>query len=91
MPPPRIQMPGFSPVGRYLLDVDLRKISLLSSLKTEVHDTQNFQDGCEIGDIPTGSQSRFDNLGWALQRGFVRCSLCFPVNIRTTSIQRSKN
>ena len=71
MPPAKRQKPEFSLTGRYLIDVAFRKENPV------FHDTQNFKDECKIGEMATANQSRFNNLGWALQRGYVRCENCF--------------
>lgn len=73
MPPKKIPRPEFSPYGRYLIDVDERKVEG----PTYIHDTENFRDECHIEGIPSGSQSRFNTLAWALSRGYLKCEFCF--------------
>lgn len=73
MPPPRIPAPEFSPFGRYLLNVEDRKVQG----PTFFHDTENFKEECGIEVTPSGSQSRFNNLNWALKRGYLKCEFCF--------------
>lgn len=77
MPPPKIANPQFSPVGRYLINVDARKTALAAGQPALFHDTQNFKEECGLGEVPTTSHSRFDNMTWALQRRFIRCANCF--------------
>lgn len=74
MPPPKIPLPQFSPVGRYLINVEERKIEG----PTYFHDTQNFKEECGIEKIATSSASRFDNPDWARQRGYTQCQECMP-------------
>lgn len=72
MPPKKIPSPEFTPVGRYLLNVDERRIEG----PTYFHDTENLTDLCEVVNIPTGSMSRFNNKAWAVQRGYTACEYC---------------
>lgn len=72
MPPIPLPKPEFSPYGRYLLNVDERKVEG----PTYVHDTQNFKPECKIEDMPSGSVSRFNNLQWSIKRGFKKCPHC---------------
>lgn len=76
MPPVKIQKPDFSTIGRYLIDVDARKIARLESSETFFHDLENFQEGCQLSETKTSSMSRFNNLNWALQRGYKKCPNC---------------
>lgn len=72
MPPVRIPSPQFSPYGRYLLNVDERKIEGA----TYFHDTQNAKLECRIESMPTNSVSRFGNKAWAVSRGYTPCVHC---------------
>ena len=72
MPPVNRQQPQFSPYGRYLLNVDDRKVEGA----TYFHDTENAKVECGIESMPTKSVSRFGNRSWALQRGYLPCEHC---------------
>lgn len=72
MPPKKIQPPQFTPVGRYLINVEERKVEG----PTYFHDTENLTDQCEIVNIPTSSMSRFNGKAWAIQRGYEPCGYC---------------
>ena len=72
MPAPKYFSPEFSPYGRYLLNVDERKVEGA----TYFHDTQHSGVECGIESMPTGSVSRFDNRGWAISRGYMPCVHC---------------
>lgn len=70
MPPPKYTKPEFSPVGRYLIDVSVRKTNPV------FHDSEYLQDACHIEEIISGNMSRFNSKAWATQRGFVPCVYC---------------
>lgn len=72
MPAPQRFSPAFNPYGRYLLNVDERKVEGL----TYFHDTQNSKPECQIESMPSGSISRFQNKSWATQRGYTQCTVC---------------
>lgn len=72
MPPQKIQPPQFSLTGRYLINVQERKVEG----PTYFHDTENLQTQCGIEDIPTDSMSRFNGKAWAIQRGYTSCRYC---------------
>lgn len=76
MPPPKLAKPEFSPYGRYLIDVDARHESRSKGEKSVFHDTENVKETCGLEGIDTGSMSRFNNLNWALGRGYIRCPEC---------------
>lgn len=76
MPPPKIPIPEFSPIGRYLMDTSKRIESFEAGEIPIFHDTQNYQEQCPIGDRTT-NHVRFNNKEWALARGFGYCSFCF--------------
>lgn len=70
MPPPKIPAPNFSPFGRYVIDVRVRRTEGI------FHDTQGNAEDCGIENIPIGAMTRFDSKEWAIQRGFVPCEHC---------------
>lgn len=73
MPPPKIPPPGFSPVGRYLINVDER---LDKTTPNYFHDTENYKPECGIENMPSNSVSRFINKSWAKFRGYIECQYC---------------
>lgn len=73
MPPANRAKPEFSPFGRYLIDVQNRKDV---STPNHYHDIEHIKDECRLDLVPAGSQSRFNNLEWAAQRGYVPCPQC---------------
>lgn len=79
MPPQKITSPGFGPYGRYILDVNARKLAIQEHTSVYFHDSTNITGACGINGISTGDISRFDSDSWAVQRGFVKCSHCFGV------------
>lgn len=76
MPAPKYTAPEFSLVGRYLIDVSLRKAALEAGNIPVFHDTQNFKEECELTGATT-NYSRFNNMKWALESGFGKCNVCF--------------
>lgn len=72
MPTPQREQPQFSPYGRYLLNVQERKVPG----HTYFHDTQNSVVECGIESMPSSSISRFNGLQWAISRGYTPCEYC---------------
>jgi len=74
MPPRPVLKPEFSIYGRYLLNVDERKVPG----PTYFHDGDNLTDICGLKTVPTNSISRFNNVQWAISRGYDKCKECKP-------------
>lgn len=72
MPPVNRQQPQFSPIGRYLINVEERKVEG----PTYFHDLESMIETCGLADMPPKSISRFNNKAWAIQRGYTPCPNC---------------
>lgn len=70
MPPPKYTNPEFHPLGRYLIDVSMRKTNPV------FHDSEYLQDACKVEEIISGNMSRFNAKAWATSRGFTACPNC---------------
>lgn len=70
MPPPKYTKPEFHTLGRYLIDVSLRKTDPV------FHDSEYLQEACKVEEIISGNMSRFNSRVWATQRGFIACGHC---------------
>jgi hypothetical protein len=67
-----MEKPEFSPYGRYLINVDERKVPGPNYF----HDTYGIVPECNLDAVPKTSKSRFNNPKWAASRGFIECQHC---------------
>lgn len=62
-----------TPPGRYIISIDAVAAKSLSK-PVIIHDSQNLNEQCNTDDIK--HKSRFNDLQWALDRGYQRCLHC---------------
>lgn len=75
-------VPPAVPHGRYLISISAARQHTPSGVR--IHDTIRLQEECNTDAIKRGDRSRFDDLAWALQRGYIPCGHCMAPAVEET-------